>query len=36
MLHAEGRRAADDFIAQHGNDIGKRSTADLDMLLEEH
>jgi NTE family protein len=36
MLHAEGRRAADDFIAQHGNDIGKRSTADLDLLLENH
>ena len=36
MLHAEGRRAADDFIAQHGKDIGRRSTADLDILLESH
>jgi NTE family protein len=36
MLHAEGRHAADDFIARHGKDIGRRSTADLDILLENH
>lgn len=36
MLHEEGRRAADAFIAQHGDDVGKRSTADIDVLLKEH
>ncbi|PZF75397.1 patatin-like phospholipase family protein [Aestuariivirga litoralis] len=36
MLHAEGRRAADQFIAEHGNDVGHRSTADIDVLLQEH
>jgi NTE family protein len=35
MLHAEGRRAADEFIDRFGNDIGKRSTIDLDFLLTE-
>jgi NTE family protein len=34
-LHAEGRRAAGAFIAQHGADIGRRSTSDLDALLDE-
>ncbi len=36
MLHQEGRRAADEFIALHGDDVGKRSTADIDVLLKEH
>ena len=36
MLHAEGRRAADQFIAEHGDDVGHRSTADIDVLLQEH
>lgn len=36
MLHAEGRRAAEEFIAQHGDDVGHRSTADIDVLLAEH
>lgn len=34
-LHDEGRRAADEFIEMHGGDLGKRSTADLDILLTE-
>jgi NTE family protein len=34
-LHAEGRRAAGAFIDQHGGDIGRRSTSDLDVLLAE-
>jgi NTE family protein len=35
MLHAEGRRAASEFLTQHGDDLGKRSSADLDVLLAE-
>lgn len=35
MLRAEGRMAADAFLAEHGADIGRRSTADLDVLLSE-
>jgi NTE family protein len=35
MLKAEGRRSADDFLAAHGEDLGKSSTADLDVLLAE-
>ena len=35
MLHAEGRRAADQCIAEQGNDIGKRSSADIDQLIAE-
>jgi NTE family protein len=35
MLRAEGRRAASEFLEAHGDDLGKRSTADLDMLLAE-
>jgi NTE family protein len=34
-LCAEGRRSADVFLAAHGDDIGRRSTADLDALLDE-
>ena len=34
-LHEEGRRAADEFIALHGADLGVRSTTDLDILLTE-
>jgi NTE family protein len=33
LLRDEGRRAADTFLASHGDDIGKRSTLDLDELL---
>jgi NTE family protein len=35
MLKEEGRRCADEFLADHGDDLGKRSTADLDVLLAE-
>ena len=35
MLRAEGRRAADAFLQEHGEDLGRRSTADLDVLLAE-
>jgi NTE family protein len=33
MLRDEGRRAADTFLEAHRNDLGKRSTLDLDALL---
>jgi NTE family protein len=35
MLWTEGRRAASEFLDTNANDIGKRSTADLDVLLAE-
>jgi NTE family protein len=35
MLRTEGRRAASEFLEANGNDLGKRSTADLDALLAE-
>ena len=35
MLFGEGRRAANDFLKTNGQHLGKRSTADLDMLLTE-
>jgi len=35
MLRAEGRRVADEFLATRGDDVGRRSTADLDELLAE-
>jgi NTE family protein len=34
MLRDEGRKAAADFLARHGRDLGVRSTLDLDVLLE--
>lgn len=34
MLRDEGRRAADEFMQTHRNDIGVRPTFDLDSLLE--
>jgi NTE family protein len=33
-LRDEGRRCAEAFVAEHGEDLGKRSTFDLDELLE--
>ncbi|MCK0198199.1 patatin-like phospholipase family protein [Ancylobacter sp. 6x-1] len=33
-LHADGRAAADSFLAENGADIGRRSTLDIDRLLE--
>jgi NTE family protein len=35
MLREEGRRAAGAFLAAHADDLGHRSTADLDPLLAE-
>jgi NTE family protein len=35
LLKEEGRRCADEFLIEHGNDLGRRSTADLDVLLAE-
>ena len=35
MLRAEGRRAATAFLDTHANDVGRRSTADIDALLAE-
>lgn len=35
LLKEEGRRCADEFLFEHGNDLGRRSTADLDVLLAE-
>jgi len=35
MLRAEGRRVADQFLATRADDLGQRSTADLDELLAE-
>ncbi|SHG02588.1 NTE family protein [Kaistia soli DSM 19436] len=34
MLRDEGRNAASEFLTLHGDDIGRRSTLDLDRLLE--
>jgi len=34
MLHTEGRRAAEAFLASDGANLGKRSSVDLDILLE--
>ena len=34
MLRDEGRKAAEAFLAEHGADIGKRSTVDFDKLLQ--
>ena len=35
MLREEGRRAASSFLDAHADDIGHRSTADLDVLVAE-
>jgi NTE family protein len=35
MLKAEGRRSAEAFLAAHAEDIGTRSTIDIDLLLAE-
>ncbi|HSI39759.1 MAG TPA: patatin-like phospholipase family protein [Xanthobacteraceae bacterium] len=34
MLRDEGRKAAQTFLDVHGDDIGKRSTLDIDQLIE--
>ena len=35
MLQSEGRKAASEFLSTSGKDLGRRSTADLDVLLAE-
>ena len=35
LLRDEGRRAASEFLDAHGDDLGERSTADLDALVAE-
>jgi NTE family protein len=35
LLRNEGRRAASEFLDAHGDDLGERSTAHLDVLLAE-
>jgi NTE family protein len=35
LLKQEGRKSADVFLAAHGDDLGQRSTADIDALLAE-
>jgi NTE family protein len=35
LLKEEGRKSADAFLTAHGEDVGKNSTADLDVLLAE-
>jgi len=35
MLRKEGRQTADAFLEEHAKDLGRRSTADLDVLLAE-
>jgi NTE family protein len=34
MLHREGRRAAATFLSDNSDNIGKRSSVDLDVLLQ--
>ncbi|MFZ0123639.1 MAG: patatin-like phospholipase family protein, partial [Xanthobacteraceae bacterium] len=35
LLHDEGRRSAQIFLENHASDLGRRSTLDLDVLLEQ-
>ena len=35
LLHDEGRRTAQVFLERHASDLGRRSTLDLDVLLEQ-
>jgi NTE family protein len=34
MLRDEGRRSAEAFLTAHAADLGRRSSLDLDVLLE--
>ena len=34
MLRDAGRRSAEEFLSQHADAIGKRSSADIDSLLD--
>jgi NTE family protein len=35
MVRDEGRRSAEAFLDAHGEDLGHRSSFDLDILLEQ-
>lgn len=35
LLKEEGRKSADKFLSDHGDDLGQRSTADIDVLIDE-
>jgi NTE family protein len=35
MLRTEGRHAASEFLKEHADDLGRRSSADIDVLLAE-
>jgi NTE family protein len=35
MLREKGRYAASEFLKVHADDLGRRSTADIDLLLAE-
>ena len=35
IVKEEGRKSADAFLPAHGEDVGRRSTADSDVLLAE-
>jgi len=35
MLHQEGRRSAEDFLCEHRKDLGRRSSVNLETLLEQ-
>ncbi len=35
LLKEEGRRSAGEFLATHGDDVGRRATTDIDVLLGE-
>ena len=35
LLRDEGRRSAQVFLKNHASDLGRRSTLDLDALLEQ-
>ena len=35
MLKEEGRRTAGKFLKNHGTDLGRRSTLNLDVLLQQ-
>ena len=35
LLHDEGRRSAEAFLQTHASNLGRRSTLDIDALLEQ-
>jgi len=35
LLKEEGRKSADAFLSEHGHELGRQSTTDMDVLLAE-